>query len=126
MAPQTRPLDGPCVIDYPHVLAGPHVSRCLAAPGAPVIRVERPGGGDAGRRPPAHSVLGGVRLANLPFRFAGCDTAPTSPAPLPGRHNRDIAAELGCSADDVAALERDGVRCAGRAATVANAAGRPS
>ncbi|MCP4563858.1 MAG: CoA transferase [Bosea sp.] len=46
---QTLPLSGIRVIDYSHFLAGPHMSRCLAAMGADVIKVERPGGGDAGR-----------------------------------------------------------------------------
>lgn len=42
-------LKGIRVIDYSHFLAGPHMSRCLAAMGADVIKVERPTGGDAGR-----------------------------------------------------------------------------
>lgn len=46
---QELPLKGIRVIDYSHFLAGPHMSRCLAAMGADVIKVERPGGGDAGR-----------------------------------------------------------------------------
>ncbi|WP_075790661.1 CaiB/BaiF CoA transferase family protein [Massilia putida] len=47
---QPRPLEGIRVIDYSHFLAGPYVGRCLAALGAEVIKVERPGDGDAGRR----------------------------------------------------------------------------
>ncbi|NKI99703.1 CoA transferase [Novosphingobium sp. SG707] len=43
------PLAGIRVIDYSHFLAGPHLSRSLAAMGAEVIKVERPGSGDAGR-----------------------------------------------------------------------------
>jgi crotonobetainyl-CoA:carnitine CoA-transferase CaiB-like acyl-CoA transferase len=54
-----RPLAGIRVIDYSHFLAGPYVGRCLAALGAEVIKVERPGTGDAGRQHPwfvgAHS-----------------------------------------------------------------------
>ena len=46
---QPLPLTGIRVIDYSHFLAGPHMSRCLAAMGAEVIKVERPKGGDAGR-----------------------------------------------------------------------------
>jgi len=46
---QPLPLEGIRVIDYSHFLAGPHMSRCLAAMGADVIKVERPKGGDAGR-----------------------------------------------------------------------------
>jgi crotonobetainyl-CoA:carnitine CoA-transferase CaiB-like acyl-CoA transferase len=47
---QARPLEGIRVIDYSHFLAGPYVGRCLAALGAEVIKVERPGSGDAGRQ----------------------------------------------------------------------------
>lgn len=43
------PLAGITVVDYSHFLAGPHLSRSLAAMGADVIKVERPGSGDAGR-----------------------------------------------------------------------------
>ncbi len=43
------PLAEIMVIDYSHFLAGPHLSRSLAAMGADVIKVERPTEGDAGR-----------------------------------------------------------------------------
>jgi crotonobetainyl-CoA:carnitine CoA-transferase CaiB-like acyl-CoA transferase len=46
---QALPLAGFRVIDYSHFLAGPFLSRCLAAMGAEVIKVERPTEGDAGR-----------------------------------------------------------------------------
>jgi crotonobetainyl-CoA:carnitine CoA-transferase CaiB-like acyl-CoA transferase len=49
MSTQPRPLEGIRVIDYSHFLAGPYISRCLAAFGAEVIKVERPKAGDAGR-----------------------------------------------------------------------------
>jgi crotonobetainyl-CoA:carnitine CoA-transferase CaiB-like acyl-CoA transferase len=49
---QPKPLDGIRVIDYSHFLAGPHMSRCLSALGAEVIKVERPTSGDAGRASP--------------------------------------------------------------------------
>lgn len=49
---QGKPLEGIRVIDYSHFLAGPYLSRCLAALGAEVIKVERPGSGDAGRDHP--------------------------------------------------------------------------
>jgi len=49
-ATQPRPLEGLRVVDYSHFLAGPYVGRCLAAMGAEVIKVERPGTGDAGRQ----------------------------------------------------------------------------
>ncbi len=46
------PLSGVRVVDYSHFLAGPFLSRCLAALGADVIKVERPRSGDAGRAHP--------------------------------------------------------------------------
>src|SRR5512144_1328004 len=49
---QALPLDGFRVVDYSHFLAGPFLSRCLAALGAEVIKVERPKAGDAGRAHP--------------------------------------------------------------------------
>jgi crotonobetainyl-CoA:carnitine CoA-transferase CaiB-like acyl-CoA transferase len=52
MPTQPLPLAGIRVIDYSHFLAGPYLSRCLAALGAEVIKVERPKAGDAGRAHP--------------------------------------------------------------------------
>lgn len=49
---QALPLDGFRIVDYSHFLAGPFLSRCLAAMGAEVIKVERPKAGDAGRAHP--------------------------------------------------------------------------
>jgi crotonobetainyl-CoA:carnitine CoA-transferase CaiB-like acyl-CoA transferase len=49
---QPLPLEGIQVVDYSHYLAGPHMSRCLAAMGADVIKVERPNAGDPGRASP--------------------------------------------------------------------------
>ncbi len=54
---QALPLTGIRVIDYSHYLAGPHMSRCLSALGAEVIKVERPNSGDAGRASP--TIVGG-------------------------------------------------------------------
>jgi crotonobetainyl-CoA:carnitine CoA-transferase CaiB-like acyl-CoA transferase len=56
-----------------------------------------------------HPVLGKIRLPNLPFRFSGCDTSPTSVAPDMGQHNREIAASLGFGGDEIEAMVRDGV-----------------
>ncbi len=49
---QPLPLAGIRVVDYSHFLAGPFLSRCLAAMGAEVIKIERPKAGDAGRAHP--------------------------------------------------------------------------
>ena len=54
---QSKPLAGIRVVDYTHFLAGPYLSRCLAALGAEVIKVERPEEGDAGRAYP-HMING--------------------------------------------------------------------
>jgi crotonobetainyl-CoA:carnitine CoA-transferase CaiB-like acyl-CoA transferase len=56
-----------------------------------------------------HPVLGKIRMPNLPFRFSGCDTSPTSVAPSMGQHNREIAESVGFSASEIDAMERDGV-----------------
>ena len=63
-----------------------------------------------------HPVLGKVKLPNLPFRFDDCDTTPKSPAPLLGQHNRAIAASLGYSEAEIAAMTKDGVLYSEKAA----------
>lgn len=63
-----------------------------------------------------HPVLGKVKLPNLPFRFSDCDTTPKMPAPLLGQHNRIIAESLGYSETDIAAMTKDGVLHAEKAA----------
>ena len=52
MLKQPQLLEGVRIVDYSHFLAGPYVSRCLAALGADVIKVERPKIGDPGRTHP--------------------------------------------------------------------------
>jgi crotonobetainyl-CoA:carnitine CoA-transferase CaiB-like acyl-CoA transferase len=56
-----------------------------------------------------HPVLGRVTLPNLPFHFSDCDTTIRTTAPLMGQHNRAIAESLGFSADEVTAMQKDGV-----------------
>ena len=56
-----------------------------------------------------HPVLGKIRLPNLPFRFSDCDTTIRQVAPDLGQHNAEVAAGLGFSAEEIAALQADGV-----------------
>jgi crotonobetainyl-CoA:carnitine CoA-transferase CaiB-like acyl-CoA transferase len=56
-----------------------------------------------------HPTVGKIKLPNLPFRFSDCDTSPSGPAPLLGQHNRDIAASLGYSAEEIDTFVKEGV-----------------
>jgi len=56
-----------------------------------------------------HPTAGLVRLPNLPFHMSGCDTTPSSPAPLLGQHNVSIAMELGYSAIQIDCLISAGI-----------------
>jgi len=56
-----------------------------------------------------HPALGKIRLPNLPFRFSDCDTTQTQVAPDLGEHNAEVAASLGFSDAQIAAMQADGV-----------------
>jgi crotonobetainyl-CoA:carnitine CoA-transferase CaiB-like acyl-CoA transferase len=56
-----------------------------------------------------HPTLGPIRLPNLPFNFSHDRPEPMRIAPGLGEHNAEIAAELGYSPEDVAAMTREGV-----------------
>ena len=58
-----------------------------------------------------HPKYGKLRFPNLPFRFSGCDThAPMKKvAPDMGQHNVEVAQKLGYSAEQIAAMQADGV-----------------
>jgi crotonobetainyl-CoA:carnitine CoA-transferase CaiB-like acyl-CoA transferase len=56
-----------------------------------------------------HPVLGKIKLPNLPFKFSDFDTSITQVAPDLGQHNAEIAQSLGFGADEIAAMQGDGV-----------------
>lgn len=57
-----------------------------------------------------HPLLGKIKLPNLPFNFSWfCDTSPSGPAPLLGQHNRQIAASVGYSAQEIDTFVKEGV-----------------
>ena len=56
-----------------------------------------------------HPSLGRIRMPNLPFRFSGYEPPVPPVAPLIGQHNRDVAASLGYSGEEIEALTAAGV-----------------
>ncbi|MFC7397778.1 CaiB/BaiF CoA transferase family protein [Chelatococcus sp. GCM10030263] len=56
-----------------------------------------------------HPTLGPIRLPNLPFHFSNYRPEPMRVAPGLGEHNAEIAAELGYSSTEIAAMTREGV-----------------
>jgi CoA:oxalate CoA-transferase len=57
-----------------------------------------------------HPELGDIVVPTSPLRFHGADRVPTTPSPRIGQHNDEVyGGWLGLSADEIAALRRDGV-----------------
>ena len=99
----------------------PSVRACLdalAAAGVPCAKVQRidevledpanPGAGNGDRAgPPPRSA--GSGCPNLPFRFSGYEPPVPEIAPSIGQHNRDIAASLGYSGEEIESMIAGGV-----------------
>jgi crotonobetainyl-CoA:carnitine CoA-transferase CaiB-like acyl-CoA transferase len=59
---------------------------------------------------PDHPIVGPLPLPSLPFRYASVERWIRTPAPTLGQHNEEVlGGMLGLSADELAALEADGV-----------------
>jgi crotonobetainyl-CoA:carnitine CoA-transferase CaiB-like acyl-CoA transferase len=56
-----------------------------------------------------HRVTGEHALPTLPFRFSRVDSWLARPAPTLGEHNDEVLAEIGLSADEIAALRSAGI-----------------
>ncbi|SER88673.1 CaiB/BaiF CoA transferase family protein [Sphingobium sp. YR768] len=56
-----------------------------------------------------HATEGRVKVPGFPIRFSKTPSAITRGAPLVGEHSRDVLAEIGRSADDIAQLIESGV-----------------
>jgi crotonobetainyl-CoA:carnitine CoA-transferase CaiB-like acyl-CoA transferase len=56
-----------------------------------------------------HPRFGTLRLPNLPFRFSDCDTTIRQVAPDLGQHNAEVAEALGFSAEQIKAMQAEGV-----------------
>jgi crotonobetainyl-CoA:carnitine CoA-transferase CaiB-like acyl-CoA transferase len=90
------------------------VLECAGIPAGPVLSIA-----DMHRDPQtrardmvttlAHPVAGAVETIGLPVKFSATPGAVRAPAPLLGEHTREVLAEVGYSADEIAALFRDGV-----------------
>ena len=130
-------LSGLKVLDFTQYVAGPTVTRLMAALGAYVIKVEQAPTGDLlrlapwlregrsscfvqhnrGKRSlavdledPAGLALGLVPAPGVPLKFSESPVLAGLPAPLLGQHNEEIlAAMLDWSAEEVATLATKGV-----------------
>jgi crotonobetainyl-CoA:carnitine CoA-transferase CaiB-like acyl-CoA transferase len=54
-----------------------------------------------------HPVVGRHPFPGLPFRFSSVDRWIRRPPPTVGQHNEEILGELGCTADEIAHMERE-------------------
>ncbi len=91
------PLDGVRVVDLTHYVAGPYCTRLLAAYGASVLKVERPGGDPARRLPPFVDLSDGGRESLL-FRYLSRGKE-TLTLDLKDPAGRDRCLELALDAD---------------------------
>ncbi|MGI8477188.1 MAG: CaiB/BaiF CoA transferase family protein [Thermomicrobiales bacterium] len=62
------------------------------------------------RREVPHPTLGSVTVTGFPYAFSGSTLEVTQAPPLLGQHTVEILQELGCSAEEIEALLRDGLK----------------
>lgn len=120
------PLEGYRVIDLTHVLAGPCATHHLRCLGAEVIKVERPGGGDAMRglamQPELDGLTPGFRALNAGKQSVVVDLAEPAgrQSVLDLARTADIFVEnfrpgvarrLGLGPEDIAAVRPDVIYC---------------
>ena len=56
-----------------------------------------------------HAISGDNELLSLPFLLDGEPTWTGRPSPSLGQHNNEVLTELGLTADEIAALEANGI-----------------
>ena len=93
-------LDGVRVLDFTHHVAGPYCTKLLADFGADVVKIERPGGGDAARRMGPFVRDDPSLEMSLPFLYLNTSKRGVT-LNLKSNAGREIALRLAAEADVV-------------------------